>query len=64
MTQGMLELKAGKYLSENLYSEVVVDQTGKSQISLNLDITDNLTVKGRVGAEGDTGIGLYFEKDY
>lgn len=61
---GNAQLKAGKYLSENLYSEVVVDQTGKSQINLNLDVTDNLTVKGRVGADGNTGIGLFFEKDY
>ncbi len=61
---GNAQLKAGKYLSENIYSEVVVDQTGKSQINLNLDVTDNLTVKGRVGADGNTGIGLFYEKDY
>lgn len=61
---GNSQLKAGKYLSENIYSEVVVDQTGKSQINLNLDLTDTLTVKGRVGADGNTGLGLFFEKDY
>lgn len=61
---GNAQLKAGKYLSENLYSEVVVDQTGQSQITLNLDVTDNLTIKGRVGADGNTGIGLFFERDY
>jgi translocation and assembly module TamB len=61
---GTAQLTAGKYLSKNLYSEVQVDQKGKSQITLNLDVTKNLTVKGRVGADGDTGIGLFFEKDY
>lgn len=61
---GNAQLKAGKYLSENLYSEVVVDQSGQTQINLNLDVTDSLTFKGRVGADGNTGIGLFFEKDY
>jgi translocation and assembly module TamB len=61
---GDTQLTAGKYLSENIYSEVVVDQSGKSQINLNLDITDNLTLKGRVGGDGGTGLGLFFERDY
>jgi translocation and assembly module TamB len=61
---GQTQLTAGKYLSENVYSEVVVDQTGKSQINLNLDLSDTLTLKGAVGADGNTGIGLFFEKDY
>jgi translocation and assembly module TamB len=61
---GNAQLRAGKYLSENLYSEVVVDQTGKSQINLNLDVTDHLTVKGGIGADGNTGLGLFYERDY
>ena len=61
---GQAQLTAGKYLTEKVYSEVVIDQAGKSQITLNLDLTDTLTVKGRVGADGDTGIGLFYEKDY
>jgi translocation and assembly module TamB len=62
--EGDTQLTAGKYLSENLYSEIVVDQSGKSQINLNLDLTDNVTVKGRVGADGDTGLGVFYERDY
>ncbi|MFN3723531.1 MAG: translocation/assembly module TamB domain-containing protein [Paracoccaceae bacterium] len=61
---GTTQLTAGKYLTENVYSEVVVDQNGKSQINLNLDISDNVTLKGRVGADGNTGIGLFYERDY
>jgi translocation and assembly module TamB len=55
---------AGKYLSQNLYTEVEVDQNGQSNISLNLDVTENLTVRGRVGSEGETGLGLFYERDY
>lgn len=61
---GDTQLTAGKYLSENIYSEVQVDQNGKSQINLNLDISDTVTLKGRVGADGNTGIGLFYERDY
>jgi len=58
------EVRAGKYLSENVYSEVEVDSEGQSQINLNLDINKNLKAKGSFGAGGDSGLGIFFEKDY
>lgn len=61
---GAAELTAGKYLGENLYSEVTVDQTGKTQIDLNLDLTDSITLRGSTGTDGNTGIGVFLEKDY
>ncbi len=61
---GSAQLTAGKYISEKVYTEIVVDQDGKSQINLNLDLTDNVTVKGRVGADGNTGLGIFYERDY
>lgn len=62
--EGDTTLKAGKYISRNAYTEVEVDQSGKAQINLNLDVTDSLTVRGSVGAEGETSIGIFKEKDY
>jgi translocation and assembly module TamB len=61
---GSASLKAGKYLSRNLYSEVIVESTGTSEINLNLDLTRNITLKGRATSVGKTGIGVYLEKDY
>lgn len=61
---GSAALTAGKYLSENVYTEIEIDQDGKSQINLNLDLREGVTVKGRVGADGDTGIGVFLERDY
>ncbi|MGB3248163.1 MAG: translocation/assembly module TamB domain-containing protein, partial [Tabrizicola sp.] len=61
---GSAALKAGKYISENVYTEIEVDQEGKSRINLNLDLREGVTVKGRLGADGETGIGVYLEKDY
>jgi translocation and assembly module TamB len=61
---GTAALKAGKYISENVYTEIEIDQEGKSRINLNLDLREGLTVKGRLGADGQTGIGVYLQKDY
>ncbi len=61
---GTTALKAGKYISDNVYTEIEVDQEGKSQINLNLDLREGVTVKGRLGADGETGIGIYLERDY
>ncbi len=58
------EVTAGKYLSENIYSEVEVDSEGQTQINLNLQINKRLKAKGSFGAEGNSGLGIYFEKDY
>lgn len=61
---GGASLRAGKYLSENLYTDIQINADGTSQINLNLDITDTLTGRGRLGSDGETGIGVYYEKDY
>ena len=58
------EVTAGKYLSENIYSEVEVDSDGQTQINLNLQINKRLKAKGSFGADGNSGLGVFFEKDY
>lgn len=61
---GNAALRAGRYLTDNAYTEVTVGADGKSDISINLDVTPSLTVRGRVGSDGDTGLGVFFERDY
>lgn len=61
---GDTSVTAGKYLSDKLYTEVTVDQLGKSAISLNLDVASHVTVKGHVDSDGQTGIGVFLQKDY
>jgi hypothetical protein len=63
-SDGAATVRAGKYLSENVYSEVQVDGQGQSQINLNLDLSPSVTVRGSAGSAGDTGLGIFFEKDY
>jgi len=61
---GGATVTAGKYISEKVYTEVEVDDTGQSRINLNLDLTDSVTVRARTGSTGETGLGVFFEKDY
>jgi translocation and assembly module TamB len=62
--EGAAELTAGKYLGQNLYSEVTVGQDGRTQIDLNFDLTDSITLRGSTGSGGNTGVGVFLEKDY
>jgi len=61
---GGAAVTAGKYLAKNVYTEVVVGSEGKSEIHLNLDVSDSITVRGRASNDGTTGLGVFFEKDY
>ena len=62
--QGGAEVTAGKYISKNAYTEVTVGQDGRTEINLNLDLTDSLTARAGAGSDGQTGLGLFYEKDY
>jgi len=61
---GETSVRAGKYLSENVYTDVEVLSSGETNLSINLDVTDHLTAKGKTSSSGDASIGLFFEKDY
>ncbi|MEL7278850.1 MAG: translocation/assembly module TamB domain-containing protein [Pseudomonadota bacterium] len=61
---GATQFSAGTYISDNIYSEVVADSDGNNEINLNLDLTPSLTVKGSAGNDGNTGLGIFFERDY
>jgi translocation and assembly module TamB len=57
-------LTAGRYLSENLYTEIEVEQDGGTSVSLNLDLRDGVTVRGRLENDGESGIGIFIKRDY
>jgi translocation and assembly module TamB len=63
-TSGATAFTAGAYISENVYSEVTADSEGNQKIDLNLDLSRSVTVRGSVGTDGDTGVGIFFERDY
>ena len=62
--EGGAGLRAGKYLSEKVYTDVTLGSDGKSEINLNLDIRPGVKARGRFGSDGNSGIGIYYERDY
>lgn len=61
---GNAAVRAGAYLSENVYTDVTINSEGETEINLNLDITSEITAKGTVDQDGETSIGIFFERDY
>ncbi|PVA06742.1 translocation/assembly module TamB domain-containing protein [Thalassorhabdomicrobium marinisediminis] len=61
---GNIGVRAGKYLSENVYTDVTVGADGTSEINLNIDINRNVTARGTVAADGETSVGIFYERDY
>ena len=58
--EGNVGARAGRYISENVY--VGVEAGAESKVTINLDVTDNVTVRGAVGTESN--VGVFYEKDY
>jgi translocation and assembly module TamB len=62
--EGNAAVRAGRYLSDNIYTDVTVGGGGESELSLNIDLTDSITARGSVSSNGGSGIGVFFERDY
>ncbi|MEM8653162.1 MAG: translocation/assembly module TamB domain-containing protein [Pseudomonadota bacterium] len=62
--EGNTAVRAGRYLSENVYTDVTVGGKDGPEVSLNIDLTPNITSKVTLGADATTGIGIFIEKDY
>jgi translocation and assembly module TamB len=61
--EGNTSFTAGKYLSENIYTDVTVG-SAQTEVSINLDLTDDITARGSVDSDGNTSLGIFFERDY
>jgi translocation and assembly module TamB len=61
---GNTAVRAGKYISDNIYSDVVVESGGRAEINLNLDVTSDITARGSVDNTGNSSLGIFFERDY
>lgn len=62
--EGNAQARVGTYLTENVYSNVTVGSGGTSSVSLNLDVSDEVTVRGEVSNSGESSLGVFFERDY
>lgn len=61
---GNASVGAGVYVLDNVYTDFSVNTNGDTELNLNLDVSDNFTLKGTVDNAGDTSMGMFFERDY
>lgn len=61
---GSAAVRAGKYLSDNVYTDVTISADGSAEINLNLDISSSVTARGSAASDGETSLGIFFERDY
>lgn len=62
--EGNANLRVGRYISENIYTDAEIGADGEAEISLNLDLTPNITARGGFSTDGNSSIGVFFERDY
>ena len=62
--EGAPGVRAGRYIAENVYTDVTVDSAGRGEVSINLDLTPSITLRGRTDTEGRTAVGVFYERDY
>lgn len=62
--EGNAGLRAGKYISDNIYTDVTVGTQNDAEVSLNIDLSPNITARGSANNAGETSLGIFFEKDY
>ncbi|MDB5614482.1 MAG: translocation/assembly module TamB [Devosia sp.] len=62
--QGNVAVQAGTYIQDNVYLGVQAGAGGQSKVTINLDVTDDLKVTGAAGQDGNSSLGVFYEKDY
>ena len=61
---GSTAVRAGKYISDQVYVDVQTGSDGLSRAQVNLDVNDKVTIRGSVASDGNTVFGLFYERDY
>lgn len=62
---GNTQLRVGKYISDNVYTDVTTTGGGGGgEVSLNIDLTPSITARGSVSSENESKLGIFYQKDY
>ncbi|NNU79072.1 translocation/assembly module TamB [Halovulum dunhuangense] len=61
---GEVGVRAGTYVTENIYLDLEADSGGETKATINLDITDSVRARTSVDSRGESTIGIFFERDY
>ena len=60
--EGGAALAAGRYINENIY--LGVEQGAQTRVTIDLDITDDVKARAAVSPQGDSSLGIFFEREY
>ena len=61
---GVILASATLTLADTAPDFAAVTATGETELNLNLDLNRSITLKGSTATDGDTSIGVFFERDY
>lgn len=61
---GNVAVQAGTYIQDNVYLGVQAGAGGQNKVTINLDVTDDLKVTGAAGQDGNSSLGVFYERDY
>jgi translocation and assembly module TamB len=61
---GATALKAGRYVSDNVYVNVQTASDGSSRAEVQVELRPGVQARGSVGSDGNTILGLFYEHDY
>jgi translocation and assembly module TamB len=63
-SEGNAAVRAGRYIQDNIYLGVEAGAQGTTRGTINLDITEDLKARGGMGSDGDSSLGIFYERDY
>ncbi len=61
--EGNAAVQAGSYVTENVYLGVIAGPSGQADVSVNLDITEDLKARVQVGPD-ESRFGVFYETEY
>lgn len=62
--KGNVAVQAGTYIQDNVYLGVQAGAGGQSKVTINLDVTNDLKVTGAASQNGNSSLGVFYERDY
>ena len=62
--EGGLGVRAGAYVTEKIYLDVETGSTGSSKATINIDLHDAVRARTSVDSNGESTIGIFWERDY
>ena len=61
---GSTAVRAGRYVSDNVYVDVQTGSDGVSRAQVQVQLKESVQARGSVGSDGNTTLGLFYERDY